>query len=566
MTLEKAQANIANGLMIGLSVITIFVTTGSVTDPVNAPKMMILGALGGFLLACIVSGFKIVTELRKSKFLLTIVVFVIWALVISIKSPSPFSQNLYGVYGRNTGLITYSFFAIIAISTALLSQLVHYKKILFGFLFAVSVNIIYCSWVTIFGDFVGWQNPYGAILGTFGNPNFISAFFGMSIGPMIILFLHGSFRSKIVAAVAIAIVIFLIMQADSLQGIVISFIGVWVVLLFELKKSFKSNKVTCVGLASGIFLGLVAVIGAFGSGPLSRIMAQPTIVLREQYWYAAWKIFISHPVFGVGMDSYGDWYRRARGEQALVTPGPEVTTNAAHNVFLDLLSYGGLPLFIFYAIITIIPLGLIANNLFQNEEFNPVIVSLFSIYITYQFQSMISINQIGLAIWGWALSGAIYSVSKINHARENTEVNRISTKLSSGRTRSNRSNEFAGIISMAGILVGIIVSSPPYISDIKWTTALKKKQVETLEIALSNTYFTPVNTSRLGQASEMLENSNLTLLAVKYARKGVAFNSQSTLAWQILLNSKEATVEERELAKERLILLDPLNTKWKNIG
>jgi hypothetical protein len=54
----------------------------------------------------------------------------------------------------------------------------------------------------------------------------------------------------------------------------------------------------------------------------------------------------SHPLTGVGMDSYGDWYRRSRDAQALILPGPNTTTNAAHNVFIDVFAYGGYPLFI----------------------------------------------------------------------------------------------------------------------------------------------------------------------------------------------------------------------------
>ena len=96
-------------LSLGLFLITVVVVTGNVTDPVNAPKFVVLGALGGAL--AVVWIISINMHFRKPnavEFLL--ILFVVWALVASLQSDSPFSQNFYGVYGRNTGFLTYFFF------------------------------------------------------------------------------------------------------------------------------------------------------------------------------------------------------------------------------------------------------------------------------------------------------------------------------------------------------------------------------------------------------------------------------------------------------------------------
>jgi O-antigen ligase len=57
---------------------------------------------------------------------------------------------------------------------------------------------------------------------------------------------------------------------------------------------------------------------------------------------------VDNPIFGVGLDSYGDWYRRSRTIEATLRRGPDVTSNAAHNVFLDISAYGGFPLVLIY--------------------------------------------------------------------------------------------------------------------------------------------------------------------------------------------------------------------------
>jgi len=98
-----------------------------------------------------------------------------------IQSEAPISQLLYGAYGRNTGLVTYILLIFLFISAMSLSQESSFLKISFGMFIAGAVNVIYSLWVILFGDFIGWNNQYGSILGTFGNPNFIGAFFGMFV-------------------------------------------------------------------------------------------------------------------------------------------------------------------------------------------------------------------------------------------------------------------------------------------------------------------------------------------------------------------------------------------------
>jgi hypothetical protein len=55
---------------------------------------------------------------------------------------------------------------------------ISFNILIWGMFGAGFVNVIYCGWVIAFGDFIPWNNPYGNILGTFGNPNFIGAFLG----------------------------------------------------------------------------------------------------------------------------------------------------------------------------------------------------------------------------------------------------------------------------------------------------------------------------------------------------------------------------------------------------
>jgi hypothetical protein len=119
-----------------------------------------------------------------------------------------------------------------------------------------------------------------------------------------------------------------------------------------------------------------------------------------------------NPWSGVGMDSYGDWYRRARDEQAMILPGPGIVTNAAHNVPLDLLAYGGWPLFISYFLIVSLSAIAVFKLIFSSRDYNWVTVGLVVGWTCYHVQSIISINQIGLAVWGWIFNGAVIAYER----------------------------------------------------------------------------------------------------------------------------------------------------------
>ena len=111
---KSLNSVLATNLALGACAVTLFLLTGSVTDPVNATKLLILGGVSISSLALVVQGL-ISGQVRRSWLDLLILIFIVWGLIAVMKSTSPISQNIYGVYGRNTGWLTYFFFAVIFI-------------------------------------------------------------------------------------------------------------------------------------------------------------------------------------------------------------------------------------------------------------------------------------------------------------------------------------------------------------------------------------------------------------------------------------------------------------------
>jgi len=263
------------------------------------------------------------------------------------------------------------------------------------------------------------------------------------------------------------------------------------------------------------------------------------------------------PLTGVGMDSYGDWYRRMRDAHALILPGSNTVTNAAHNIPLDIFSYGGWPLFLSYLLITALSLIALLRVTFRSSSYDPIFVSLSVGWISYEIQSIISINQIGLAIWGWIFTGALIGYEIIT--REGVETAQSVSK-SRGRNAKKSNDAFSPIlVASLGAVVGLLISIPPLAGDMNWRTAITSKDANKVMAALEPTYMAPADTSRYLQATQLFANSKLMPQAHDIALRAIKFNPDSFDSWKILNLLPNSTQAEKDLALKNMKRLDPHN-------
>ena len=106
---------------------------------------------------------------------------------------------------------------------------------------------------------------------------------------------------------------------------------------------------------------------------------------------------------------------------------------------------------------------------------------------------------------------------------------------------------------------------PAFSADATYKSAVSVGQLPSLEKALTPGYLTPSNSYFLGKTVELLLNSKLDDLAYKYAKIGVEFNPQSYDAWKMLYYTPTVSLQDKALAKAKLIELDPLNEEWKKL-
>ena len=555
LAVEKQLAKL---LAFGAALTTIFLISGSVTDPVNTPKFLIIGLVASSSIGLVAST-NLRIRLKQSKAILIPLGIFVAAMVLSlVSSKSPISQNFYGSYGRNNGFVAYLFLVLILCSALVLRETRSFKLLVKALFFAGIVNAVYCFWVILFGDFIGWSNPYGNILGTLGNPDFISAFLGFIFAAYLAqgMSRQASKRFKYSMLVVLPVTAYEIVSSHAIQGRLVAVLGSGIVGLFYLRSRF-SSKIVSIYTALSVITGILTVAGALQLGPLTKYIYKTSVSLRGQYWLAAWNTGKSHPVTGVGMDTFGDWYRRSRDLHAIVLPGVNTVVNTAHNVWLDVFAFGGWPLLLSYLAIIALTTISIVKVFFSKKEYDSTFVALTVAWIGYQAQSIISINQLGLAIWGWVLSGALIAYERASR-EGNTNLTESGGKRSAKSKAGDQQAAGVMVASLCG-LVGLLIALPPLMSDAKWRSAQLARTAQGIEATMQSSYFNPLNSYKYALNIQQLESSNLFDLSHKYALEAVKWNPENYDLWRTLYFMKNSSGQEKSLALQNMKRLDPLN-------
>lgn len=559
MLTAVSEKSLSRAIAYGTCFTTIFIVSGVVTDPVNLTKLLSLGITASVAIGIVVGCGMREASTRNRLLWAVVGVFLVTSLTSVILSASPFSQGIFGSYGRNNGFLAYFFLSALLLTTASLSRVTSHKLIIQALFFAGYVNLAYCLWVVLFGDFVGWFNPYRGILGTLGNPNFIGAFLGILLGAFVAHSLGSSTskRFKISMLALVPLTIFLIFESNAIQGRVVGISGIAIALFLYLRSKFGLVVQGLFVLAVSV-AGTFSLLGALQIGPLTSYIYKVSVSLRGQYWIAGWNTGEAHPFTGVGMDALGDWYRRARDMRAIELPGVNTVVNTAHNVFMDMFAFGGWPLLLSYVLITVLGARSLLKLILRSKQYDPILAVFATTWTGYQLQSIISINQIGLAVWGWVLTGALISYEKIT-SQSGGEDSPIRGAVKSRKV--NSADQQTKIVLSSSIfgIVGLLIALPPFTADVKWRSAQTLRAIQAIEESMKPSFFNPPNLVKYLNNIQLFEENNLTDLAHKYALESVEWNPESYDLWRALYFVRNSNPEEKALALKNMKRLDPLN-------
>lgn len=553
MKLSKEQKLLSKYLPVSAALISIFISTTFGPDPVNMPKLTLLTISAMFVFGLTASNLKNIKA--NDKVLFVVISFFTLGLIISLLAgKSRFLTNFYGGMSRNTGFLTYLMLLFFLIGIYQSANIRIIYNLVYALFFTGIFNLVYGFYFLFTGnEIINWKNRYGKFLGTVGNPDFASALLGIAFAGCLAIIGYDGFKRSLrfIAASALLPIVIVTKSTGALQGLVIIGLVTGLFVSFRIWQRYQNSFVSFALIGMGLFSSLLAILGTFQIGPLQSFLYKPSVSIRGAYWRAGWSMFESSPFFGIGLDSYGEYYRKVRDARAVVVPGMDVVTDSAHNVFLDILAGGGLLLFIPYISL----IGIIFYKSYQLiivRKFEPNLTfGLLIIWIAYIAQSIISINQIGLAIWGWVFGGAILLVDKFSklYPQNMQNLEFKNQNLAPGK--------FISVVLSTAL--GVLIVLPVQLSDAKWVSALNSRSIEKLMVAADNwprtcgkyllTYNVFSGTSYVTQARSVLEKC----LDVEPDN----FNANYLFAQFV-------TAEPDKLVlKKKLQTLDPLNQNFE---
>jgi O-antigen ligase len=402
-----------NILRWGLVSISLLFYTAT-TDPFNSVKLVLLMALASVALGILVCEYALKKPAFKGTefYLIAIsILFLVTLFVSALISDNRFNAFI-GATQRRNGFLCYLALMIIFLLGSRLYNFLNIDKLLSSFLIIGFISSSYGLLQLTGQDFVNWVNPYNNIIGTLGNPNFASSAMAITfiICFLTIFLTRTSLYKKIINFLVLIMSFVAIINSGSRQGVIVIAVGLMFFGFALAYLRFKKLR-GLIGVTSTALL-LMAMFGLFQIGPLAPYLYKGSIGVRMFYWEAAIQMFKSNPLFGIGVESYGDFFPLFKDAQYPVNYGYELFSNNAHNTFLHFLATCGVFVALLYIIITIsvFLIGLKALGRTTGDQ-QRILLSLISAWVGFQSQSLISIDNIGLSIMNWSLAGAIVALS-----------------------------------------------------------------------------------------------------------------------------------------------------------
>jgi O-antigen ligase len=535
----------------------VFVSPWNSLDPVNLPKLVTLGILSTIAFSLALLNLVFIKNRSSRPILLILGLFFIQLLFVLIFNSGEISFHFYGTPGRNTGFLAYLSLGFLLLACITSASALVLRKFLFSLLGVGGFLGLYGLGQSRGVDFFDFINAYGSnVFGTFGNPNFQSAFMGITAAAALSFAVFGqmklSYRLSLYALVTVAISNVYLSSEQGYLNFLAGFLAAVLVYLFSKKKMILA----WVGLSLSGLGGVLVMAGILNSGPLADLLYKSSLQARGFYWRAAINMMLERPFFGVGLDGFGNWYRRARTETAVETSSA-VTSDTAHNVPLDIGSGGGIPLLVLYLAILGLALNAIIKIIKRSQDFDPIFASIVAAWVAYQAQSLISINQLGLGVWGWSLTGLLIGYELNTRDKPNDVQVKPSGKASKKKEQIPAS---VLLIAVAAAAIGSAVSLPPYLAANKYYKALQSGDGNLL---YESAYLKPYDRTRFLYTAQIMQENKLEDRAIQILSDASKLYPDSFEIWQRWSGIPSATPAQIAKAKAEMKRLDPLNPEWK---
>lgn len=554
--LERATQFLVISLLI---IVTFSVSSWNMLDPFNLPKLTALLPISLAIVGLLVGGllWKETRErvCARGKLLIVPLFFMINLILVSLVDSRDLSTTLYGTWGRNTGLLAYLGLTFLLLASIVISSQKIVSKVLKCFLFSASILAVYGALQNFGIEFFNYQTQVTSpVFSTFGNPNFHSAFMGLgALAGTLCLFSGGKRDLTRLALVGLVLIFLFNVYVSSAQGFFVWILGVsFGVLLYLLMK--KSFTLFWVMFCSSLLGFSLLILAFFNIGPFASYVFNPSVQVRGYYWFAGLKMMLDNPAFGVGLDGYGDWYLRSRSYSAF-SYDPNLQSDTAHNLIVDIGASGGLPLLVCYLMIILIAVVSILKYVRNAQLVQWQYIVLCSIWFGYQMQSLISINQLGLGVWGWVFTGLVIGYPK---SQPKPDTSNKKSKLPKSINNNLWAIKAPVISALVMFILGLVAVLPQYSAS---TTYYRALQIATVEGIEEGTYVKPYERYRFLYSAAILSQNGFHAESESILKFASNLYPNSFDLWRFYAENPKADQAQINTAKEQMRRLDPFNIK-----
>lgn len=535
-----------NFLVFTLAILSLIVTPGLSADATVLPKLLTLTILIGNFLPLIILNFRTYLINTESKTVLVISLLIILQLIlVIINSDAPITQQFFGRPYRMIGLITYLSVILLFLLAYKIFESNHIDILLKTLAFCGLISSVYTCLQTLNIDFE--NSSTSTISGTFGVTNFQSAFTAMALVPSIYLAINKKLNKSVIPIVAL-FYIFTIYSTKSIQGYIGLLIGLSILSLIYLSKNRR--KIAYLFAFFNTILFTIVVAGMLGRGYFSHYLYKDSVQSRGDFWRSSIRMANDHPFFGVGLDSYPDFYFRYKDRVSANRSWYE-NSDSSHNYFLDFASQGGYPLAIFFGFIVLWVAYRILRFTLRNKEFDLRASALFATWFVSQAMSLINPISIPLFTLNLILSAVIIKIT----GKKDTDID-----MQLFNFKSHYKSPFSFIRLLASGF-SILVLVPVISADRYYLKIIVSQDFEKIE-EFSSEF--PESAIKYRELTKKLLLSNQFDKALNVSRRAVKFNPNDAAGWALILINSSASIEERTRARDEVFRLDPLNKQFKD--
>ena len=427
--LSKAEAKKVQTFVLLGGVFTTLAIWTKLEDPINLPKMVVLVLFAAIVLGLSLPAFPVVrnTESQNQKIGLGLVTLFLFGLSVSTLMTDVKYTAIFGEFHRNNGFLSYLAMTIFT-AAAILSFNIQSVDRYFKFFAATGLLLTFYGFLQAIGkDPVDWVILYNPFITTLGNPNFTSAFLGLSGIAILYLLLTAEKRShQSFYLIGLIFNLYILQRSGSIQGVFGFLIGATLILV--VKAWIMNKRYGQLALVSAALIGSPVALAVFNVGPLASKLYQGTIRNRLDYWHAALAMIKDNPIFGVGIDRYGEHYRQYTVSNQVV---PGQFTDNAHSVYLQIFSTGGLFMFLPYALLILFVTYIGARAIFRSPDSNKLkISSIFATWVAMLSVNIVTIDNLGLSVWFWITGGVLIAVSVNANSIKDSRPDKLNSKKS----------------------------------------------------------------------------------------------------------------------------------------